>query len=428
MHNIRVPYKKDPSSPLCNEWEYKTVPVYWPHELLQYLFEEVGIRVCEDALQAYWSQARQNGFEWAKASADDASLKIPLKLFGDDATFNQQGYKVLGILLSCPLWRPRSARNSRWPVAAISLYGNLGYPTLQPILREITWSLNRAFDIPLPRLGLTFQITEIGGDWKYMKESLCLTTHWNSQHMCHFCKIHRNEFPKLVEPLQTRNTADFILEAVSSATPSPLILLRRFDVSMIQWCLLHTLHIGLLFTANGGALSFLLEELGMWSPPGADFRLRLRTAHAEFKAWLKRHHIPCSQRPFTVNMLYKASHGAHLSCKGWNSRIVAAWLSEVCYKAWVEAVRPDDELTLLAHAMSDTQYCEFECFKVFSGGYPSLLQVLHPTMYASYGFVSKVSASLKHILGIQNRVLGSNPSGVLFVRSEVTLCSPGNLS
>ena len=351
-HEVRVPYKKDPQATGSNvEWEYKMVPMFWPHEVLQYLFETVGIKVDPAAVQQYWSQAQQNGLQWSNIDADRA-LPIPLKIFGDDATYNQQGDKVLGFILSCPLWRPRSGRNSRWPIAAISLYGSLGFPTMQPILHEITWSLNTAFDIPLPRLGLHFQVTEIGGDWKYTKEAFCLTTHWNKRtRMCHFCKICRDDFPELKEPLPVRSTRNFILDAVSSITPSPLLLLRKFDVTTLQWCLLHTLHIGLLFTANGGALAFLLEELGMWREPGLDLRVCLRRAHVQFKQWLKRHRIPCSQRPFTVKMLYKESHGAYLSCKGWNSRVVCAWLSEVCRQAWLQSEHPDEELVLLAHAM-----------------------------------------------------------------------------
>ena len=42
----------------------------------------------------------------------------------------------------------------------------------------------------------------------------------------------------------------------------------------------------------------------------------------------------------------------HISvAKGWNSRVICAWLGEVCYKQWLETEFPEDELVLLAHAM-----------------------------------------------------------------------------
>ena len=310
MHEIRIPYKLDPEAgDQQSNWAYRPVQIYWPHEVLQYLFDTVGIQIGDDVLSDYWKLGRENGLAWAAGSEKDAVPKIPIKLFGDDATYNKLGDKFMGFLISCPLWRPRSGRNSRWPIAAISLYGNLGYPTLQPVLREIVWSLNCAFDHPLPGTGHTFQVTELGGDWKYLRESFNMTTHWNSPSCCHFCRLPRSEFPMFPEPLPTRSTIDFIREVLCPEWTSPLILLKRFSVDIIQWCLLHNCHLGLLWTSNGGAMDYLLE-LGVWGNPRVALRTRLLRAYVEFSCWRKRNGIRCSQRRFTKKMLYKSVHGA----------------------------------------------------------------------------------------------------------------------
>ena len=349
-HMLEVPFKKDPEgSDARSNWIYRNVPIYWPHEVLQYVFETVGVRIDRDTLLQYWREAHGRGLPWAADGEHELNPRIPIKFFGDDATYNKQGDHFMGFILSCPIWRPHASRNSRWPVAVVSLYGSLGYATLHPILHALVWSLNVSFDFPLA-CGYAFQVTEVGGDWKYLREAFNMTTHWNSDRCCHFCEIHRVEFPSLPQPLPHRSTNDFIRDVISPNWPSPLILLRKFNLEVVQWCLLHTCHLGLLWTANGGAMDYLLNY-GVWGPPRLALKTRLLRASIAFKQWRKLNHVRCSQRPFSVRMLYKGGHGAYLSCKGWNSRIVCAWLAEICESTWTSARYPDGELTLLAHAM-----------------------------------------------------------------------------
>ena len=354
-HIVQVPFKKDPEAGDDeSNWEYRDVPMYWPPEVLQYLWETVGVEVSRDKLLQYWEEARERSLPWADGSAGD-NPKIPLKLFGDDASYGKQNDKFMALVISSPLWRPHANRNSRWTVAVLNLHGSLGYPTLQPILRALVWSLNQAYDVPLESSGHTFQVTELGGDWKYVRESFNMTTHWNSSgpgKCCHFCTIDRKDMARLhlLEPLPYRSTNEFIRDVISPRWPSPLILLRHFHIEVVQRCLLHTCHLGLLWTANGGAMDYLLQ-MGMWGSPRLHLKTRLLRAYLQFKLWRQRFRIRCSQRQFTVKMLYKKAHGAYLSCKGWNSRVVSAWLGDVCDNAWSSMRFPDDELTLLAHAM-----------------------------------------------------------------------------
>ena len=344
---MRVPFAKDKIE--TNEWVYSEVSLFYPHEVLEYLFDTCGLSIPQHVLKNYWQN--YTNLQLPGSPPHDDKLRVPLKLFGDDAQFNQQGDKLLGFIISIPLWRPRAARNSRFVTAAIPIDLSVGYPTLQPILSRIVWSLNQAFEQELPKTKWSFQVTEVGGDWKYIREAFFMRTHWNSnEHFCHFCKIPRCRFPRLEEPLPERNMLDFVMNVLKPPS-SPLILLKRFEPGSIQWCLLHNLHLGLLWTANGGALAMLLE-MQVFGGPDVDLRFRLRRAYSHFKAWMKEVGARSSQKCFTLKMLYKAQHGAYLSCKGWNSRLIAAWLAEACKTTLAsQANDPPVELLLTTHAM-----------------------------------------------------------------------------
>ena len=171
---VECPFKKDPEgSDAKSNWAYRPVHMFLPHELLEFIFHRAGVKVPQDKILKYWKSAHARGLEWARDFDEQRwpHPRIPIKLFGDDATCNKQGDKFMAFILSCPLWRPHASRNSRWPVAAVSLYGNLGYPTLQPVLRALVESLNMSYDIQLLETGHLFQVTEIGGDWKYLREA-----------------------------------------------------------------------------------------------------------------------------------------------------------------------------------------------------------------------------------------------------------------
>ncbi|CAE6956176.1 unnamed protein product [Symbiodinium sp. CCMP2592] len=256
--------------------------------------------------------------------------------------FLLMGDKALAFVLSCPLWRPRSARNSRFLLSILSLDDSyLGWATLKPVIGHIVAALNRAAATPLTQDGRCFIVTEIGGDWKYFREALSLRSHWNAPLVCHHCRMVRQRMADL--PLATdldfRDTPAFLAE-VSKHDASPLVLLTDFHPSKVTW----------LWTANGGAMACLLD-MAWWGLPDVDIKIRLQEAWADFCDWKSANKVTCSQRPFTPGMLYKAKHGAYMSCKGFNSRILASWLASEAQKAWQGTANPSDELCLMTHAL-----------------------------------------------------------------------------
>ena len=172
------------------------------------------------------------------------------------------GDKTLALVLSCPLWRPRSARNSRFVLTVLHMADYLGWPTLKPILHRVVADLNEARR-PLTTTGRCFMVTEIGGDWKYFREALSLKSHWNAPLICHHCRIARQNIDQLPGQLDFRGTAAFLSE-VSKPSASPLVLLSDFHPSKITWCILHNLYLGLK----------LGRKIGKFSRPGPSWATR----------------------------------------------------------------------------------------------------------------------------------------------------------
>ena len=264
-------------------------------------------------------------------------------------------------MISCPLWRPNNARNSRWPVAILSLRHCTGWATIRPLLAELVSSLNEAFDKPT-RGGLMFQVTEIGMDWKAFRELLQLKSHWNASFMCHMCRMTNHQYADLPEELSWRSTAEFIAEALRPTEVTPMILLRRFSVSCLAWCSLHNVNLGLLWTINGACLQYLVESDVYCSLREFGYGHCLKLAFQDFKSWQKNTKIRCSQREFSERMLFKKGHGSYLSAKGYNSRCIAAFLSDK-FKLLLDAsgAHPSSELLLQTHCLCLELVCQFTC-------------------------------------------------------------------
>ena len=379
MHSVTVLLAEDPKKDPQDKWFNFELPYFKPHEVLAYMFDEAGVEVQHATLQRYWDEARQSGIPWALK--EDSELRIPVKFFADDAQINDQGDKVFSFVISCPLFRPKSARNSKWPVAIINLRKSLGWATLRPVLGALVHSLNVAYDTATSK-GFKFQVTEIGMDWKAAREMFNLRSHWNSPNLvCHMCRMTNTGYHLLPNVLQWRTTVDLLTEVLHTDNVTPLVLLRNFEVSCITWCSLHNLNLGILWTINGGSLAYLLERDCYGNLAANGFDACLKTAYKDFKEWQARVKIRCSQRPFTMKMLFKASHGAYLTAKGYNSRVITAYLADktkLVLDACPEPVPP--ELLLQSHCLFHTQnlYMFLGFLFAIGSGHKYLLRDAYP--------------------------------------------------
>ena len=98
--------------------------MYDVHELLEYLWKDAGVIVELQALKDFWQHARAMKQPWA-LQHNPSELRIPIKIFGDDCKISPTE-KVTCIFISCPLWRPTAARNSRFLVWSLRESLSLG--------------------------------------------------------------------------------------------------------------------------------------------------------------------------------------------------------------------------------------------------------------------------------------------------------------
>lgn len=312
-----------------------------PHAVLTYLFDDIMLEIPKHELQKYWQQAAQTGCPWALqelCESDLSDLRIPVKIFGDDCVYDERQTKAYAIYMSLPLWRPNSARNSRFLIWAQKSVQFAGFQGLQPLLARMVWSLNLLYDNRLEKSGYRFCVTEIGGDWSWNRFFWQFERHWNSEQPCPFCDVRKfgpQSYVHLTDIAWMPNI-DFVNKIVGSGGSkrvNPFILLKNFDVSLIQPCQLHNLNLGLLWTSNGAGVA-TFGELGFWGDPCQLLALTLETAWDDFQLFLKQEGRHCSQSKFTIKMIFKASHGAYFSAKGYNSRVLADWLADCAGRAW----------------------------------------------------------------------------------------------
>ena len=65
--------------------------------------------------------------------------------------------KILGVYLSCPVWRPKSIRCSKWLVFAILEDQFFSWKTLHAIYRRLAWALNILFVGLMPAKDLRWE-------------------------------------------------------------------------------------------------------------------------------------------------------------------------------------------------------------------------------------------------------------------------------
>ena len=317
--------------------------MYDPHAILNYLFDEISLQIPPDQVRQYWKQAASAGCPWAQhelaeSGGNFSDLRIPVKIFGDDCVYDERLTKAYGIYMSLPLWRPNSARNSRFLLWAQKSSQLQGFEGLQPVLARMVWSLNQAYDNKLQRSGLRFCVCEIGGDWSWNRFFWQVERHWNSDRPCFFCDVAKYgpaAYPR-AEDITWITNVKFVTELVGSGLAkrvNPFILLRNFDISLIQPCQLHNLNLGLLWTSNGAGVA-ILAELGFWGDPSQSLALTVENAWDDFQVFLKQQRRPCSQSKFTVKMIFKSAHGAYFTAKGFNSRVIADWLADCAEQLW----------------------------------------------------------------------------------------------
>lgn len=294
-------------------------PIMDPHLIMAYLFNKANLNVNADVVRNYWQHYQNLEEPWAMdAGLERIPLGLYGDSARVTTCFGQEN--VVGIFMNIPLWRPMSIRASRFLVTAIQEEMLHKHFTLDAIFKRVTWSINLLWDglhptcgpdgEPLPsflaaRAGLpitsdqrTFGLTEIRGNWGWHKKVWRFKASWTGHDICHVCKA-RAVGPwedlywnfesagwmsanfTLVEFLALRMPARglcaqamwcftfscslaslyvmfcaHVLQGFETSL-GPLLAIRNFSPSMIRWCMMHILHLGLFYVINGATLPLL---------------------------------------------------------------------------------------------------------------------------------------------------------------------------
>ena len=114
----------------------------------------------------------------------------------------------------------------------------------------------------------------------------------------------------------------------------PLIALKNFSPTVVRWCMMHVVHLGILYVCNGACLTFvctkktvicflcrldfhefsllmqtsanlrkLLLDIGFFTPKNEKLSFKLAMAYKDFKGWCSENKVSCSQPPFTEGLV-----------------------------------------------------------------------------------------------------------------------------
>lgn len=190
----------------------------YPHRILSYLFDEVGIEIDDSAVAAYWNHLRAMGEPWACAHPA-TEQHVPLGVHGDSARLWTQ-YKVekiMAIHMNIVHFRPRSTRHSRFLLFSCPREKLVKNRTLNVIWKRLVWSWNACFrglnptvgpngapllgkhleraGSPICKSGRKFSLCELRGDWEWHRDVWRFTASWQAINVCFRCPAVRSGDP-----------------------------------------------------------------------------------------------------------------------------------------------------------------------------------------------------------------------------------------
>ena len=251
---VRAPIKNEK---IPEGFEMVNLEMVDPHILVSFLFNDCGLVIGREKIQAFWHHHREVESPFLENFRGGDS-HVPLGLYGDGARARQIAYqepeKVVGLFLNVPLWRPNSARHSRFLLFSIKESLCFGRKTLNAVYNRITWSLNHLYhghwpshgpggeQLSSPKAGLPitvdgkqFALVEHRGDWSFLKWVLGFRSSWKAgtnAPVCYRCRAYGTgpveaRYYNVAENAPAWNTehsqVSFLLEEMPTVDPCILI-------------------------------------------------------------------------------------------------------------------------------------------------------------------------------------------------------------
>lgn len=201
-------------------WLLESLPIIFPHRIISFLWDAVGVTVSQSDVDAFWTHARTMQDPRFKAfEAEDCRSRIPLGFYGDECQLFTQVRKEkwLGFFFDILHFRPRSIRASKFLLFSINTSKLLDKgKTINSILRTLVWSFNCLHEGRHPSTGvggkellphqqkvagtplstkypnLCWSIVEIRGDWVFHRQLWRFKASWTSKQVCFKCNAETN--------------------------------------------------------------------------------------------------------------------------------------------------------------------------------------------------------------------------------------------
>ena len=277
-----------------------------------------------------------------------------LMFYGDEATYNGETWMILHFqaehaasdLLSL-------SKASRWMITGLRkneyhVEGPVNH-TMQAACREIAESfkiLSEGVDLSIGRVH--FWVTSMKCDWKFARQALSLTRHYNTHEICWVCQATTN----LERPwTDLRPCADwratFFREVPWPADKTPeLMKILFFDLSYLQVDLLHVYFLGF---ARNLAASVLVILLKRGNIHGRNQEAKLCGVTKLFQAWCKqeKEYVPRYWKFTRRNLNMKCDEYVELKAKAAYTGAVIRWLADFVTNLQIEGANFDAVKTLV---------------------------------------------------------------------------------
>lgn len=207
LETIRVPCRNKKLGLVMQSF-----PMLYPHRILHFLFDEVGVHIDPNVVKEYWEHSRSVGEPWS-VNSQATTAHMPIGLHGDGARLlTQVRYeKQVAIWLNLPLWRPRSIRYSRWLLFSIPSEKVFKNRSFNVVWRRLLWSFHACYEginprvgppgcsrglqgealeragTPICKAGHCFVVTEYRGDWEWHRDVFRPRANWVSIDVCMKC-------------------------------------------------------------------------------------------------------------------------------------------------------------------------------------------------------------------------------------------------
>ena len=213
IETITIPVV-DPKDPKSGRWIVEHHPILYPHRIVSYMMDELGVLVPEQEIRDFWQHVHETGEPAFKGfQQDDCRYRVPLGLYGDSAQLFTQyrKEKLIGIFFNYLNFRPKPTRFARYLLFCIDEAKLLKNKTLNSVLRVLVWSFNALHDGVYPQEGpgnrvlsehhrklagrpislkhpeYRFSLVELRGDWLWHRDLWSWKCGWKAKNTCFRC-------------------------------------------------------------------------------------------------------------------------------------------------------------------------------------------------------------------------------------------------